>query len=234
VRRLLVVLCACAAVAAAGAGRAAATNECRGLQVCVPIAGPWVLVPSTARVPRQQAQFQLACPKGMVAGGLDAELSVRPIDVSFLGQLGSPVNPGITTSGEVVFLGTFVGASASAPSFRPHVGCMPTPGGGGRVPTSASVFPPLKVTVRHVVDEILPDPRVRHVVVRCAANERLVDGYATAAFTDVAPPTAHAAAGVAFTKRLVGGRVLVTARANEAASIAGALVQVGAVCAGGK
>ena len=41
---LLAVLAA-ALVAAAPAG---ATNECRGLMVCIPIAGPWVVVPTAS------------------------------------------------------------------------------------------------------------------------------------------------------------------------------------------
>jgi hypothetical protein len=77
VRRLLVlstVAAACAIVAAP----AYATSECRGLQVCVPVAGPWVLA-SPERV-----EFQLACPKRFVVGGLDAELSTRAIDIGFM------------------------------------------------------------------------------------------------------------------------------------------------------
>ena len=46
-----------AAVCAVAAAPAGATNECRGLQVCVPVAGPWVLAAPG------EVQFQLACPK---------------------------------------------------------------------------------------------------------------------------------------------------------------------------
>ena len=31
---------------------AGATNECRGLNPCVKVAGPWVVVPTTRTVPR--------------------------------------------------------------------------------------------------------------------------------------------------------------------------------------
>ena len=79
--------------------------------VCIPVAGPWVVVPPSTSVPRERVEFQMTCPRGHVVGGLDARLSVRGIDVSFLGTLGSPVNPGITTSRSVVFLGTYVGQS---------------------------------------------------------------------------------------------------------------------------
>ena len=87
--RRAIVLLACAATVLAGAGEARATNECRGLMVCVPVAGPWVIVPATRHV-----QYQVACPRSYIIGGLDAELSHRAIDVTFPGRLGSPVNPG--------------------------------------------------------------------------------------------------------------------------------------------
>ena len=122
------------------AAPAGSANECDGLQVCVPIAGPWVVVPAATGTTRRQASWQLTCPRRFIVGGLDAELSQRAIDVSFLGRLGSPVNPGITTSRSVTFLGAYVGTSPRAPTFKPYVGCMPTQGGGSRVPTSATVF----------------------------------------------------------------------------------------------
>jgi hypothetical protein len=81
-------------------------------------------------------EFQLDCPKGHVVAGLDARLSVRPIEVSFLGKLGSPVNPGITTARSAVFVATYVGRGDRAPTFKPFIGCVPMAGGGSRVPTS--------------------------------------------------------------------------------------------------
>ena len=97
--RRLLTLATLATACAVAAAPAYATNECRGLQVCVPVAGPWVLASPG------QVEFQLACPKRFVVGGLDAELSSRGIDIGFVGNLGSPVNPGITTSKDAVFLG---------------------------------------------------------------------------------------------------------------------------------
>src|ERR687888_516921 len=127
----IVVICAPLAVLAVGVGSAAATNECRGLQVCVRVAGPWVVVPAS----RAPAQFQLACPRGFIVGGLDAELSDRAIDLDFGGLLGSPVNPGVTTSRSVVFRGAYTGATRRTTTFRPHIGCIPAAGGGsGPVP----------------------------------------------------------------------------------------------------
>ena len=113
---------AAAFVAALPAG---AANECDGLMVCVPVAGPWVVVPASTGENRTRVEYQLTCPRGHVVGGLDARLSVRGIDVSFLGRLGSPVNPGITTSRSAVFLGHVRRAIRSRTDLRPFIGCMP-------------------------------------------------------------------------------------------------------------
>ena len=102
-KRFILVAAILAATAGLGASSAAATNECRGLQVCVRVAGPWVVVPSALTSPRPRVDFQLSCPRGYVVGGLDAELSDRALDVDFLGKLGSPVNPGVTTSNAALF-----------------------------------------------------------------------------------------------------------------------------------
>ena len=65
------VLCALvvAGTALAVAAPAGGANECDGLMVCVPVAGPWVVVPAATGVPRQRVEFQLTCPRGHVVGG---------------------------------------------------------------------------------------------------------------------------------------------------------------------
>ncbi len=118
-RRLLVVLAAAVPALVAGVPTAGATDECRGLQVCVPVAGPWVVVPTARELPRTTVRFQLSCPEGHVVGGLDAELTDRAIDVGFAARLGSPVNPGVSTERAALFSATYVGATARAASFRP-------------------------------------------------------------------------------------------------------------------
>jgi hypothetical protein len=86
VRRCLVVLVTALCCVAASAGPAQATNECRGLQVCVRVVGPWVVVPAQGSA-RGSVEFQLSCPRGFIVGGLDAELSDRAIDVSFVAKI---------------------------------------------------------------------------------------------------------------------------------------------------
>jgi hypothetical protein len=232
VRRLPLLLALAAAALTVGAGPAAATNECRGLMVCVPVAGPWVVVPTGGGIPRPRVEYQLACPRGYIVGGTDAELSHRGIDLSFVALLGGPVTPGVTTSRETVFAAAYFGGGAPAPSFRPHIGCMPASGGGG-IPTLASrrVLPPGKPAIRRVRDVDLA-PGARRVVQGCAAGERLVDAAHAVGFYTDAPPAAAVVAGVSAVRRVAAGRVTVTVRARSLG--ARTVVQVAAVCAGGQ
>jgi hypothetical protein len=213
-----------------GVTPAAATNECKGLQICVRVPGPWVVVPSS----RAPVQYQLSCPRGFVVGGLDAELSDRAVDIDFLGLLGSPVGPGVTTSRAAVFRGVYTGAGARTPTFRPHVGCIPTAGGGsGPVPFRApEVFPPGQPTIRRVRN-VRIRPGTTRAVVACAAGERLISAWHAIAFAGSRPPSAALISSVSASRTVRGGRVVVVAHAGAAAQAAHAVVQVGAVCGGG-
>jgi hypothetical protein len=217
---------AAALVAAAPAG---ATNECDGLMVCVPVAGPWVVVPTAGAVPRRQVEYQLTCPRGHVVGGLDAELSRRAIDVSFLGRLGSPVNPGISTRRSVVFVASFVGASSGGATYRPHIGCVPASGGGGRVPTSVTAFPPGEPTIRRV-RTVRVRPGTVTVVQGCRAREQLVGASHAFGFFTRNAPGAGLIASVTGARVLRDGRVRVTARGDAELGGVRAVVQVQAVC----
>lgn len=232
-KRFVVVVALGAALAGVGAPTAAATNECRGLMICVPVAGPWVVVPAGRSTPRARVEYQLSCPRGYLVGGLDAELSDRAIDLAFLGMIGAPVNPGISTSRAVVFVGTYVGASARAPSFRPHAGCIPATGGGGRIPTAVSAFPPGRPTVRRARELRVLAGRSRTIVQGCSTGERLIAGWHARAFYTPNPPSTALIASFTAAERLRGGRVAVTARAGASLRGVRAVVQVGAVCAGG-
>jgi hypothetical protein len=217
---LAALVCTCA-IAAAPAG---ATNECRGLEVCVPVSGPWVLAAPG------EVQFELACPKRFIVGGLDAELSSRGIDVGFVGRLGSPVNPGITTSKEAVFLGRFVRGSDRAPSFRPHLGCVPASGGGQRTPTAYHAFAPGKPVQRRVFQVDARAGKTRRFVGRCLRNERLAAATHAVAFYGDAPPTAAVAHAVAVTQRIRGGHVELAIRASLAVSGTHTVVQLDLLC----
>lgn len=223
-----------AAVLAAGAGPAAATNECRGLQVCVRVRGPWVVVPPELGAHRVGAQFQLSCPRGFVVGGLDAELSQRSIDLDFFGLLGSPVGPGTTTSRAVVFRGVYTGASAGSPTFRPHIGCIPTAGGGsGPVPfRRLQAFPPGQPTIRRVRTVRIRAGTVR-AVATCAAGERLISGWHSLGFYTAAFPSAALIRNVSTAHSVRDVRVEARARSTAAVTGVHAVLQAGAVCGGG-
>jgi hypothetical protein len=221
------------AVAAASlvvAAPAGGANECDGLMVCVPVAGPWVVVPASTGTPRERVEFQLTCPRGHVVGGLDARLSVRGIDVGFIGRLGSPVNPGITTSRSVVFLGTYVGQSDRSPTFKPFIGCMPAAGGGSRVPTSAGAFPPGSPVTRRV-KTVRIRPGGATLTQRCTAGERLVGGSHAFAFATRTPPSASLVSTVSGSQELRGESVVVRVRGDAELAGVRALVQVHALCA---
>jgi hypothetical protein len=228
------VLALSAAGLTAAPGASAATRECNGLQICVPVAGPWVVVP-TGSTSRAHVEYQLDCPRGYIVAGLDAELSTLAIDVLFAGTLGSPVNPGITTSRSAVFSATYVGlGTRGAASFRPHVGCIPASGGGGRVPTAAgTVFPPGQPATRRVLTVRL-HTGVSRVTRACVSGEHLIGaGYAVGFFTQVPPGTGLVRA--VNTRQVVqGSRATVSVRAGKLVSSVRAVIQVGLVCAGGK
>ena len=115
----------CAAVAAVTPTTRGRRTECDGLIVCIPVTGPWVQVLGGGT----PTYYQLACPgRGQVIGGLDADRA-GPLGITFLGTLGGPVGPGVTTGRAAVFV-----ARTTAPlsGFRPLLGCIPGGGGGGR------------------------------------------------------------------------------------------------------
>lgn len=216
---IAVALVAAAAFFAAPAG---ATRECSGFVVCVRVAGPWVLAG-----PRE-VEFQLACPQKFVVGGLDAELSERGIAVGFRGALGAPVNPGITTSSSVVFLGRLVRGGPQAASFRPHIGCVPASGSGKRFPTSIRAVAPSGLPV---MTQISVFPGTRRYVAACPAHLRLASATHAIAFYTAAPPSAALAASVSVEQAVRSGRVyLVVHGATEIRSVH-AVVQLDLVCA---
>jgi len=217
-----------ALVALTVAGPAGATNECRGLNPCVKVAGPWVVVPTARAIPRPQVQYQLTCPRRFIVGGMDAELTDQSIDLAFLGSSGAPVSPGVTTSRSVVFVASYVGDRPQAPTFRPHIGCIPAAGGGTRTPTGVrAVTPPDHPATRRVITG-----RVRGestLTASCHADERMVGWYSARGFSTAAPPDPALVASL-YTKTSVNANsVGVLARAGRGQG----MVQVGVICAGG-
>ncbi len=227
---LLGATLAAALTVAAPAGGA---NECQGLQVCVPVRGPWVVVPAGDGAARPRAEFQLSCPRGHIVGGVDAELSIRAIDVSFYGLMGSPVNPGITTRRAVTFVGSNVAASSRPATFRPYIGCIPTAGGGSRIPTAVGAFPPGEPTSRRV-RTVRVRPGTATVAVRCLRGERLVGASHAFGFHTRSAPNASLISTVSGTRAVRDGRVVVRVRGDAELGGVRAVVQVHAICAGAR
>jgi hypothetical protein len=199
--------------------------------VCVPVAGPWVVVPTS-----RHAEFQLACPRQYVVGGLDAELSDRSIDMSFPGLLGAPVNPGVTTTTSAVFAAHYTGVPRRATSFRPHIGCIPSSGGGGTPPMAIwlkpAAFPPGRPVTRRVRNVAAIPGRTTRGTQGCARNERLVGAtHAVGIYTRGAPSGSQLRA-VSVTRTVASGRVRVVVRTSTALRGTRAIVQVQALCAG--
>lgn len=217
---LLATLAACAAAAAP----AGATNECRGLMICVSVPGPWVVAAPG------QVEYQLSCPAHYIVGGLDAELSSLGIEVGFVGAIGSPVNPGITTAKDAVFMGRHVRGRDPAPSFRPLIGCVPASGGGRRTPTAYHAFPPTKPTARTVKAVRIHAGGVTSAAVRCPSRQRLVSATHALAFYGANPPTRELIAAVTVRQRVAGGTVRLRAQATSAIAGTPTVVQVDLLC----
>lgn len=226
--RLLALLAASVAALAAAGAAGAATHECDGLQVCVAVAGPWVLATS-----KTETQYQLACPDNFVVAGLDAELTSRALDVVFRANLGSPVNPGISTTTSAVFLGSLSAGHDPAATFRPHIGCIPAAGGGQRVPTAMRVYPPGRPTTRRVSEIAARPGGTRTVRQTCKPGESLVGATHAIGFYTDKPPARALAAAVHVRRSTANGRVTVTIRAGDAVRGVRAVVQLDLVCAGG-
>jgi hypothetical protein len=235
VRAAGLLVAAAAALTVLAAPSAHAADECRGLPVCIPLAGPWVVIPpgdADARYP--QRSWRMKCPEGSIVGGVDARLTRRAIDMSFSGLLGSPVNPGITTREEVVFTGTYTGGASRSTGFRPFIGCVPT-AGGGRIPTavkgSYAVKPgrPTRLRVR-TVSFVNTVAAVTH---GCSRGERLVSATHAVALRSRREPTVTQLAGVHSELVRRAGRLVASATLTGAARGLRAKLQIQAVCTRG-
>jgi hypothetical protein len=226
VRIAAIAFVAAIATAAAFAPAGSATNECRGIQSCIRVVGPWVVVPKHGT-----AEYLVTCPNGRsVVGGLDAQATSRDVRVSFDARLGAPVQPGQTTTRYAFFRA--VSISRRTQAFQPLLGCIPTQGGGGRSTVSARVVPvgePLEYRSRIVV---VGPGDVKFARVACLRTETLVGGWHAIAFRTKQPPNLTRVGLVQAHHEIVGKKVVVTASSTDALSPdVHAIVQVGAECA---
>jgi hypothetical protein len=224
---LALSLAALAVPAPAGA----APNPCRGLQVCIPVAGPWVVVPQPTPGGASSTQYLMRCPKRSVVGGTDAEVTDRALDVAFLGAVGAPVAPGVTTHDTALFLGTYTGAAARPSSFRPLLGCVPTSGGGGTGNTSYEALPPGQPLDRQTTSVRVRDGVPARATLACPAGERLIGSSVALSFPQRRQPPIEQLADVHASRRMVDGRVVATATRGSAVPAAIRVnLQVQALC----
>ena len=216
---LALVVTAAAAGLAAGTGRAA--DECRGLQVCLPVTGPWVAIPAAEGGGPAVAVWELRCPvKGYIVAGIDARVSDRSIDVSFRGENGAPVSPGVTTGREVLFTAVYTGTGRRTTAFQPFVGCIPSSGGGGRALTGIAArgaYVPARPIERRVAQKRLVAGTTVRVVQSCPAGARLLGAQHAYAFYVGAEPGTSLLDAVDV-RQTVSGRSVV-ARARLDASV---------------
>ena len=185
-RRTLTLVVALAAAVLGGAGEARAAGECRGLQVCLPVPGPWVAIPAASGAGAPSVTWEMRCPlRGYIVGGIDARVSDRAIDVSIRGENGAPVSPGVTTGRAVLFTAVYTGPARKPTTFRPFIGCVPTSGGGGRGETAVrhtTAFAPGKPLDRRVVERRLLSGASVRATARCPAGTRLLGAQHAFAF----------------------------------------------------
>jgi len=226
VRAALAAVVAALAAAAALAPAGSATNECQGIQACIRVVGPWVVVPA-----KSKAVYLLSCPGGRsVVGGLDAQVTSRDVRISFIGRLGAPVQPGVTTTRYALF--SAISVSGRVQAFQPLLGCVPVQGGGGRSTVSAFVSPPGQSLEYRSRIAILTPGSVGFAKVSCQGRERLVGSWHSLAFRTKLPPPLSNASRVQASAVVVGKQVVVSATASDGLSIdAHAIVQAGAECA---
>ncbi len=226
-RQIAAAFVAVAAVAAAFAAPGGATNECRGIQACIRVPGPWVVVPAQGT-----ASYLLTCPQGRsIVGGLDAQATSRAVRVSFDGRLGAPVAPGQTTTRYAFFRA--VSTSRHTETFQPLIGCIPVQGGGGRSTVSARAVTPAGPALEYRSRIVVIGPGdVKFARVACLRTETLVGAWHAIAFRTKQPPNLRGVELVNAQHRVVGRRVVVTASSTDALSPdAHAIVQGGAECA---
>jgi hypothetical protein len=152
------------------------------------------------------------------------------VRVDFTGRLGSPVQPGQTTTRYALFRA--VSTSKKTQLFQPLLGCVPARGGGGRSTVSALVSAPgASLEFRSAIVVIGPGTtKFGHV--SCQPAEKLAGAWQSTAFRTANPPRVSNAVYVRATHNVVGKKVVVTASAADVLSIdVHAIVQVGAECA---
>ncbi len=206
-------------------GTAGAQNECNGVPTCIPVEGPWVIVPANGEV-----EFALSCPQGKgIVAGTDGLASSLDVHVTFDGNLGAPVAFGRTTSTGVMFRA--VSGRHHPGSFKPFIGCIPAPA-SVRNTIAAKPTPPGPPLA--LLSKLVPlNPGYQKVVtLSCPAGEALVDSWSTPAFDTINEPDPGLASAIVVKTTITGARAKLAISASEALPAGShAEVQIGVRCA---
>jgi hypothetical protein len=206
-------------------GTAGAQNECQGVPTCIPVEGPWVVVPASGEV-----EFALSCPQGKgIVAGTDVLASSLDVHVTFDGNLGAPIAYGRTTSTGVLFRA--VSGRHRLGSFKPFIGCIPAPASVRNTiaakPTPAG--PPLQLVSKLVR---LSPGNQKVVTLGCPSGQALVDSWSTPSFDTVNEPDPGLASAIAVKTTISGDRARLAISASEALPAGShAEVQIGVRCA---
>ena len=225
---------ALAAALALNVAAGQAADECKGLQVCIPVAGPWVVIPAPAGA-SATATWQLVCPQGVVGRRRrQGERGKRRGRVPRTDR--QPGQPGHHDDRIAALQGHLRGA-------RPQGHELPAlhrlhPGRRRRVRArrwrfsrvSADVKPGEPITLRVETLDLVPG-RLARKTLTCRKGERLLRSTHSVGIYTVDVPTAAQFGSVRVVRVRRGGRILVSATRRGLDPGLRASVQVQMECA---
>ena len=159
-------------------------------------------------------------------------MTTADVDVSFRGETGSPVGPGVTTKRSLVFHGVAPERARRRRASSPFIGCVPSSGGGGRSLTGLTANGMGLKPRQPLFSVVVTAPVLRRSqVVRaaCPSRAHLVGATHAVGFDQTTPPTAAQRGAIRVNRSVVEGIVIARVRATDAAGES-AKVQVRALC----
>ncbi len=163
-----------------------------------PSRGPGSSCPRTAR-----SKLELACPQGKgVVAGTDALASSLDIHATFDGILGAPIAFGRTTNSGVLFRA--VSGQHRAGSFKPFIGCIPSPVERAKHDRHASQRRSARRSTCARGSSSSVRATRRSCTLGCPAGEALVDSWSTPAFDTVNEPDPGLASAIVVKTTISG------------------------------
>ena len=211
-------------------------KECLNISNCVPVLGPWVVVPA-----RQEATYLATCKslRNFVVDGTDARASSTSIRVWFDGRIGGGIGvPPQSILARAILLFHAVSNNGEPGSFQPLLGCVTQRPASKRATFSARrvagvpgtpASPPLDLRANNRVLEFSSG----RMFTACAPGEKLVGRWSALSVNTTGPPARVYANSVSVDRVPAGNRVRATYQVASVllAPLAPvATLQVGAMC----